>query len=145
MAYGYTAHHAEWLATYAYTTGGSRPSTFEVLLYDDETDDLDGTDDVADIDTEPTGLAREELTWADVAVGTSGLHARVETVDASFDLTGVDGDVDSVGVVWDAQLDGDSAAVPHLMIRQPMDDRYDLAEYSAETTVAVAWQVWPYY
>lgn len=143
MAYGYTIHHTEWLAAYAYTDGVTRPAAFDVLLYDDAADDVQHDDDIDAIDTEPDdgSYARHAAAVpADISVSTGALAARVDIDGVAIDLTDTTGEVDAWGIVWETQLADDGAATDHLMARGPLREREDLADYTGETSLAVGFE-----
>lgn len=144
MSYGPTHSHCEWLTSYAYADEVSRPASFEVLLYDDSVDDLGYHGDLADITTEPSdgSYTRATLNFpADIGVVLHDLYAAAKPIGATFNFQGVTGEVDSVGVAWEAQLNDDSAATKHLMVRQELTERQILDDIEGTYTVETSWQI----
>lgn len=144
MPYGYTHAHCEWLASYAYADEVGRPSSFEVLLYDDETDELGFTADLADIETEPSDGSYERATLSfpsDIGVVLNPQWVAAKPLDATFNMQGVTGRVDSVGIAWEAELYEDDAPTTHLMVRQELDEPRHLDEIEGTYPVEAAWQL----
>jgi len=86
----------------------TRDTTLEVLLFDDATDSLSDSSDVADITTEPTdgNYARQtvNLDNADVSLSISGGDLRAEAT-VTFDVDGTTGSVDAAATVLDFKSD----------------------------------------
>lgn len=109
---GFTRWHSEWLAKYAYTDEVDRPTTFEVLLYSNYADGIERDDDVEDIGSEPsdgnytrwTGAFLEDLRIDDLWENRTSVHIDPH---AEFDMTDVTGEVDTLGIVWEARLEKD--------------------------------------
>lgn len=146
MPNGYTYNHCLWLAGEAYSSENLTPDQFEIMLYDDAEDDIGYNDDIGDITTEPEGgnYSRAVLEFpADLEVrareGDRFVH--VQPYEAYFDFEETTGEVDTAGIVWEANLPGDDTAQPHLMVRCELDDRHDLADHTGPYEVQPAWQL----
>lgn len=105
MAHGFTRWGHEWLVKYAFTDEVERPATMEVLLYNDAEDDIQNDDDIEDITTEPA-ITRDTVGFGDDLYTNLAAHLTQWRVDehAEFDASGVDDDVDSWALVWEATL-----------------------------------------
>lgn len=144
MPFGYTAAHCEWLAKYAYSNSVGRPSTFEVLLYDDSVDELGFHDDLTDISSEPDDGNYQRATLSfpgDVMVSMDDRGSSVVPISATFDFQGVTGEVDSVGIAWQAQLEGEGERHPHLMVREQLAEREDLSDRKGQYVVDPSWRL----
>ncbi len=116
-------------------------STVDVGLYDDSTDAISDTDDLADITTEPG--AGNYLRQDNVLIEQgdfSGDHGVDNTNKITFDVSGTSGDVDSYffEVSFQAEDTGDSAAQEHLILTGSLSQTYalsnvDTLEISANT------------
>lgn len=134
MAHGYKNGYLEWLIERAWNDA-DRSGTFEILLYDEQADTLGDDAGVGDIETEPDGLGRVEFSFGEADVFRTGNGANAEFGDAVFDLDGVDGEVDSFGIVGEFEVDG---SVQELLVGVgPISERTDLADYSGEWPVPV--------
>ena len=146
MSNGYTQAHLEWLAKWAYSNTVARPDQYHVILYDDEADDIGFVDDVEDVESEPDGYDRATLAFpADTHISVGEQFIDIEATTATFDFEGVSGEVDTAGVIWEAELDGDSEPTEHLMVRTALDDRVELGDVRGEYPVEVRWQLHPFF
>lgn len=104
--------------------------TVTIGLYDDSTDAVADTDDVADITTEPSdgNYARQSvgLTLSDE----SGDWAAISDAQVSFDVTNTTGSVDSYMVIVSFQADdtGDAGANDHLICTGALSQTRDLSQ-----------------
>jgi hypothetical protein len=116
-------------------------ATVDVGLYDDSTDAIGDTDDLAAITTEPSagnytrqdGILIEQGDFA-------GNHGVDNTNKISFDVSGTSGDVDSYffEVTFQAEDTGDSSPQEHLILTGSLSQTYalsnvDTLEISANT------------
>jgi hypothetical protein len=116
-------------------------ATVDVGLYDDSTDAIGDTDDLAAITTEPStgnytrqdGILIEQGDFA-------GNHGVDNTNKITFDVSGTDGDVDSYffEVTFQAEDTGDSSPQEHLILTGSLSQNYalsnvDTLEISANT------------
>jgi len=116
-------------------------ATVDVGLYDDSTDAIGDTDDLAAITTEPStgnytrqdGILIEQGDFA-------GNHGVDNTNKITFDVSGTDGDVDSYffEVEFQAEDTNDSSPQEHLILTGSLSQNYalsnvDTLEISANT------------
>lgn len=149
MPNGYTYAHLEWLARRAYADA-PQPQQFEIMLYDDDTDNVGFDDDLEDIETEPSdgNYSRVALEFPyDLTIKASKSSGYMDVAPSptvTFDFEGVSGEVDSAGIVWKATLsDDDETYGPysHLMARCELDERYVLSNLSREYQLEPSWQL----
>jgi hypothetical protein len=99
----------------------SRDTSLEVLLFDDSTDSLTDSSDIADVTTEPTdgNYTRQTVTLDSSAVTLNVVEGDIRAkFELTFDVENTTGTVDAYGLVNDFQSDivnAESAANPHLI------------------------------
>lgn len=110
-----------WKTAFRQDRINSRDTGIDVLLYNDSTDSLDDTSDLADISTEPNdgNYTRQTLTLdsTDLSLQVASGDIRV-TGSVTFDVLNTTGSVDAWGVVVDVESDivgSDTAQNPHLL------------------------------
>lgn len=122
----------------------TRDTSFEILLYNDGTDELDDSSDIGDITTEPDDgeYARQTQTLDsdDFPLSVADGDIRTET-EVVFDTTDTTGEVDAYAVVVNFQSDvvnSETEANPHLLTSSAFDDgsSRDLGQFE-ELTVTV--------
>ena len=98
-------------------------------LYDDSTDAIGDTNDIADITTEPSDGNYARQTDTLTLVDESGDWAAETSSQVSFDVTSTTGTVDSYFVIANFQADdtGDSSANDHLICTGALSQSYDLS------------------
>jgi hypothetical protein len=94
--------------------------SWNVGLYDDATDTIVSSNDIADITTEPTGEASystKTITPSTAASLTIGTDTTVDIDDQTWSSLSTSGTttVDAFYVSVDVQLDGDGSVTEHLM------------------------------
>lgn len=113
----------------------------DVGLYDDSTDAISDTNDLADITTEPSSgnYLRQDNVLVEQG-DFSGDHGVDNTNKITFDVSGTSGDVDSYffEVSFQAEDTGDSSAQEHLILTGSLSQTYalsnvDTLEISANT------------
>lgn len=142
---GYSDFGEEWAQKNAFRqdTLGTRDATLEVLLYDDSTDTITDSDDVAAVTTEPTdgNYTRQSITLdsSSVTITQEGGDIRAEGV-VTFDVTDTTGTVDSTMCLIDFQSDvvnNETAQNTHHIFSDDFDiGSQDLSNFtSIETTI----------
>ena len=98
-------------------------------LYDDSTDAIGDTNDIADITTEPSDGNYARQTDTLTLVDESGDWAAETSSQVSFDVTSTTGTVDSYFVVVNFTADdtGDGGATDHLACTGALSQSYDLS------------------
>lgn len=146
MPNGFSYAHCLWLGAHAYTGDLAKPTTFDVLLYDDSEDNLNFDDDLSAITTEPTdgNYSRATLEFPadlEMKMDETNRYVHIEPIGVTFDFEGTTGEVDYAGIVWETQLPDDDVPQDHLMVRCELDKRRDLAEHKQAYEVTPAWQI----
>lgn len=108
--------------------------TLTFILFDNETDNVGETGDIADVTTEPDGADYERqsstVSTAQLA-GSGGGDYGIET-DATFefDVTDATTHVDSIGYLatFESEVAGDSSPTEHLIAVDALAARYDLGD-----------------
>jgi len=114
----------------------SSGKTFDIGLYNDSTDSLSDTSDVADITTEPAGAAyaRQSDAASGFTASLSGGDIQIEGTSQTFDVSDSTQTVDSVFVVVNYQSDvvtSDGSATDHLYYTNSLDQSYDLSQFDS--------------
>lgn len=101
----------------------------DILLYNDSTDAIGDTDDLAAISTEPTDGNYVRQTATLTLVDESGDWAAETSAQVSFDVTDTTGTVDSYGIVANFTADdtSDGSATDHLVATGALSQSYDLS------------------
>jgi len=105
-------------------------ATVDVGLYDDSTDGIVDTNDLADITTEPSdGNYSRQAGEAVSASDVSGDWGIDNDGTITFDVSGTTGTVDSYFFVANFQADdtGDGSATDHLVLTGSLSQSYDLS------------------
>ena len=114
-------------------------------LYDDSTDAIGDTNDIADITTEPSDGNYARQTDTLTLVDESGDWAAETSSQASFDVTDTTGTVDSYFVIANFQADdtGDSASNDHLICTGALSQSYDLSNVDTLNidTGTIGWKI----
>lgn len=110
--------------------------TFEIGLYNDDTDSLNDDSDIGDITTEPEGSAysRQSDDATDFSASLEGGDVRIEGTTQTFDVSDSDQDVDSVFVIVNFESDtvsDDSGAEDHLFYTNALDQTYELSQFDS--------------
>lgn len=118
----------------------SKPSSLDVGLYNDSTDDLADDDDIGAITTEPSGAsyARQPVLFGSSGFTTEDTPSgdwQAILSDTVFDTSDSSQVVDSYFVVINFSSDnaGDSSSTDHLLFSGPLDKEYplnDLDDYT---------------
>jgi len=114
----------------------SSGKTFQIGLYNDSTDTLSDTSDVADITTEPSGSAysRQSDAASGFTASLSGGDIQIAGNTQTFDVSDSSQTVDSVFVVVNYQSDvvtSDGSATDHLYYTNALDQSYDLSQFDS--------------
>lgn len=114
----------------------SSGKTFDIGLYNDSTDSLSDTSDVADITTEPAGSAysRQSDAATDFTASLSGGDIQIAGTTQTFDVSDSTQTVDSVFVVVNFTSDivsSDGSATDHLYYTNALDQSYDLSQFDS--------------
>ena len=125
---GYTDVGEEWSQKLTWRSDlVTRDTTIDVLLYDDATDALDDTSDIADITTELSGgsYVRQTLNLdsSDITLSVNNGNLRVVGT-VTFDLNGTTGTFDAYGLLVDFQSDivnSETGQNPHLVATALLD------------------------
>lgn len=115
----------EWMIT-----NNLDSASVDVGLYDDSTDSISDTDDVADITTEPSDGNYTRQSAVDVSASDiSGDWGIDNDGTVTFDVSGTTGDVDSYFFVVNFQANdtGDSSATDHLVVTGSLSQSYALS------------------
>lgn len=115
----------EWMIT-----NNLDSASVDVGLYDDSTDSISDTDDVADITTEPSDGNYTRQSGIDVSASDiSGDWGIDNDGTVTFDVSGTTGDVDSYFFVVNFQANdtGDSSATDHLVVTGSLSQSYALS------------------
>lgn len=105
-------------------------ASLDVGLYDDGTDSITDTEDLADITTEPSdGNYSRQTGVAMSAADLSGDWGFDNDSQVSFDVSGTTGSVDSWFMVANFQAvdTGDGGATDHLILTGSLSQSYDLS------------------
>lgn len=106
--------------------------TLTVGLYNDSTDSITDTEDLADITTEPSdgNYARQSGVTFDLSDNGSGDWQLDNDNQISFDVTNTTGTVDSYFIVANFQADdtGDGSATDHLIATGSLSQSRDLSQ-----------------
>lgn len=157
MAWGYRQDYLIWLAERAWRDASRDGDYFEVFLYDDAEDDPGYEATIDDITSEPDDgdYEREQFPWGSGFVEVdedAQTEVNAEFGDAEFDLTDTTGTVDSIGIVASLQYfppmnidepddyeagENEEVFVDILVSTAPLDDSYDLDEYTDTWEMAV--------
>ena len=125
MAHGYTVAYLDWAANRLWNDA-DRPDEFEVFLFNDDEDepDLLVESDLGWLETEPDGLGRATFEFGEVGTEEDNGRVFAQFGDAEFDLDGVEGTVDSLGIAF--EYDGDDLFVG----TGPLEEEIDLGDYT---------------
>lgn len=125
----------EFIIDYVFTDGAVKPASLSIGLYNDATDALTDTDDLAAITTEPnTGnYARQSVTFDSSGFSSSlsgGDWRATNDSTVSFDVTNTSETVDSYFVIVNFTSDdaGDASATDHLFWTGDLEQSRDLSQ-----------------
>lgn len=124
----------EFIIKFCFTDEVSRPSSIDMGLYEDATDQISDTDDLSAITTEPTGASysRQSVSFGNTEMSsndnTNG-DWEVQFVDQTFDTSDSTQSVDSYFIVINFQSEdtGDSASQDHLFLTGALSQTFDLS------------------
>lgn len=118
----------------------TKPASIDVGLYNDSTDALTDTGDLADITTEPAGAsyARQSATFGTADFTTSDNSGDWEAIiaDQTFDTSDSSQSVDSYFTVFAFDSDDTSdggTTTDHLLFTGSLDQSYDLSNIDSFT------------
>lgn len=111
---------------YLFKTDVSGVTSLTVGLYNDSTDTITDSDDLAAITTEPSGSAYNRQT-ANISVSQiSGDWGFDNDSQVSFDTSDSSQTVDSYFIVANFQASGDGSLTDHLIVTGALSQSYDL-------------------
>lgn len=141
MSHGLSDVGEEAIIRHVFTEDITKPSAISFGLYYDATDNLQDSEDLADITTEPSGAsyARIGRTFGTGEFTSSDVDGDWQAVadDISFDLSDSSQTVDSWFAVINFQSSdkGDGSATDHVMMRGGLGEEVDASNESGTYNV----------
>lgn len=136
MSFGLTDAGEELIIKRVWTLDVSLPLAVTIRLYHDATDNIQDSEDIADITTEPTGAAYGPIGRG---FGTSEFTAskvngdwRAEADDCSYDASDSSQTIDAFFIVAEFQSEdkSDGSETDHIIARGGIGDEVDLSNES---------------
>lgn len=119
--------------------------TLDIGVYNDATDNITDSEDLADITTEPSDGNYVRKSVGFTASDISGNWGIDSDTDVVFDMTDTTGTVDSYFVVanFTATDTGDAGATDHLVVTGQLSQSYDLSQLTELTLTSggIGWTV----
>lgn len=131
----------EFILDYTFTDGATRPSDISIGLYDDGTDSLTDSDDLASITTEPSGSAYARQTASFPGDFTNSAVSgdwETEIANQTFSSSNSTQTVDSYFTVVSFNSDdaGDSSTTDHIFFSGSLGSSTDLSGIDSLTVSA---------
>lgn len=120
-----------------YTDGQTSVTSFTAGMYDDSVDDIQQTDDIEAITSEPTGAGyvRQSAATSGTALVFSAGRWRAELETTTFDVSDSTETVQSGFIAADFQADGDASPTTHLLVTGALGGVIDLSTRSGTFSI----------